>query len=1190
MAKAEAIGAPVPGPSPSLYDLLNEPALKHPDRTALVCMHQPSTFLSSFTHTTPSNPPTPPSSPPHKTAYLSWTFSQLATASHNLALSLYTSGIRPGDRIVAFLTNGAEWHILIRASLELGCAFAPLNPKVVNNRAETRHFMEMLYPSVVLVQDEDAAEKLWDHAPESMENVSVKLISPEEKGEIVPAGVPKGWVGLSTFLETGKRDARQGAEKEVERIERKDEDVVVVLMTSGTTNLPKGCPITSRGYSSQLRSTLQRIGLDKDETRSSLNHSVPSHLMGANFSMAYHAVGLKVVHPAATFSASSSISAIDLERCTDIPAVPAIVHALIAHPDLAKVDTGCLKGVLLGATTILPETLRTAMKDLGAERACEAYGMTETGPCLIHPWNEIVPGVVPERVTSGSVVAEAKVRVCVPDSNGEVIERGVAGELHCGGIAIIKEYWLSAEKRGTGAFYDDAEGHWIRTGDQAVMDEDGKIQIVGRYKDMIIRGGENISPSAIESILLSRFDLIAELVALPDEIAGEIPIAIVKKKEGQEVDAFKLRELLVKELGAAWVPEEIIDVESLGIEDYPRTTTGKVQKNKLREILIKQRQGQTKVAAGENMLDMLLRLWTTILGLAPDTLTAESSVHDWADSLILARFSAILHREAGHQISLQELMEHGTLAAQAKLLSSRGSAGQSISDLNPKREGPPTVDDMAHARGDPARAKRTEELANKTLSPLGLSWQDVEDVIPMNSMQEMFMKYRRPQTSNHRHAWACPGSTMSELKKAIEGAVTHHSMLRTMGVYFDSSTSVHLTIRPSAQWFSQSITFVDPVKTAADLSTLVYNDPKLDYAAYPGPLFRFVITHIEDENCAGLIYMAQHSVFDGVSLPLFLEDLNTLLVSPSAVLKPHVPYKAWADNYYNLQDSSIAHSHVDWQVKRLHGISKNPATLFPLQRAPEWFKGSSLGWIDIETGKPGPPRISLDAEPIGVKGINIQGQLPDIQVLKVQHGIEGSQIVKAAIAVMTTKYTKQPYALFGQAQAGRTWPFLLEWQASRMPPAMDVDGPAVQGTLNRIPVDAEENILSMLSRLQAEQQHLNKHAYAPHHHLVAALDKGIEGEGEFFMGAFKRQIFNWLPVPSGWEFKGLRKVQIESRTDCGLLWNFVMLDQTTVNVNPTWDDAQLRRSEIEEMGNEILRIAREFATAGNWGKKVGSVI
>jgi acyl-CoA synthetase (AMP-forming)/AMP-acid ligase II len=150
----------------------------------------------------------------------------------------------------------------------------------------------------------------------------------------------------------------------------------------------------------------------------------------------------------------------------------------------------------IGATTILPGTLRSAIKDLGADRASEAYGMTETGPCIMHRFSHLT-STIPPVTTSG-------------------VPRGTPGELHCGGLPIIKEYWLGAEKRGHEAFYDDEEGRWIRTGDRAVMDGNGEVRIVGRYKDMIIRGGENISPSAIESILLSHFDLTAEIVALPD--------------------------------------------------------------------------------------------------------------------------------------------------------------------------------------------------------------------------------------------------------------------------------------------------------------------------------------------------------------------------------------------------------------------------------------------------------------------------------------------------------------------------------------------------------------------------------------------------------------------------------------------------------------------------------------------------
>lgn len=127
----------------------------------------------------------------------------------------------------------------------------------------------------------------------------------------------------------------------------------------------------------------------------------------------------------------------------------------------------------------------------------------------------------------------------------------------------------------------------------------------------------------------------------------------------------------------------------------------------------------------------------------------------------------------------------------------------------------------------------------------------------------------------------------------------------------------------------------------------------------------------------------------------------------------------------------------------------------------------------------------------------------------------------------------------------------------------------------------------MLTCLQAEQQDLNKHAYAPQRRLIAALNAATEGESNFLGDAFKRQIFNWLPVPPTFDFKKLRKVQIESRTDCGLLWNCIMMDQTTLAMNPTWDDAQLSKREIEEMVGQILRVSREFATMGNWEKTVG---
>ncbi|KAG4432029.1 hypothetical protein IFR05_012493 [Cadophora sp. M221] len=1196
---SETHGSPLTGPVKPVFELFQETFQKHASEKALKCMHQAPTYLSSLLRspspTTKSLPLTKDANDSGKNTTsshqnqisskpcLNWTFDQLSQASHSLACSLAARGVKPGEAIASFVNNGAEFHVANYAALELNCIFAPLNPKVASNAPEARHLFGMLRPAVVLVSDGELAEKLEDVVGEEMGSVRVKLVAVESEDSL-----PSGWQDLEKFVEDNVQHGERGLEKLV--IERKEDDVLLVFTTSGTTSMPKGCPWTNKSFRSMLYCIKDVLDLENtDEApRIACFHSPNFHIMGYFFGAPYHLPGLSVVHPSATFYPGATLKAVHEERVSDLAAVPALVHALVGHPDLKKTDTTCLKWMLLGATTILPETLRMASEQLGVERPTEGYGMTETGPANIRLFVDI-PLTPPKTVLAGPVVPGGKSRICDPETR-EVLPRGVPGELHCGGDLIIHEYWTGDGKVSKEAFYTDDHGLWIKTGDQAVMEENGDVRIVGRYKDLIIRGGENISPKSIEDIFMARFDMTAEVVGVPDDIAGEIPIAIVKTKPGQEIDVSALRTALVKELGPTWVPEEILMLEDLGLVDYPRTTSGKVQKVILRDILKEKRASTIGSVEGESMLEILTRVWNKLLSLPAGTLTHQTSVHDWADSLILARFSAALLREAGLLISLSELAEHSTVEQQARLLSSRGTAQASFADIVPKRDGPPTINDTAHVHGDEARFQKTIQLCNETLAPLGLDWNDVQDVIPMNATQETFLKYRRPQTSNHRHAWLCPGTSMEELQTAIERAVTHHSMLRSMAIYFDDITAVHATIRPSKKWWSHCITIVPPIKKASDLPTLVYNDPKLDFACFPGPMFRFVITYLEEEKCAGVVYQGQHSVFDGVSLPIFLEDLDKLLVAPGTVLKPHVPYKAWADSMYLLQDSALARQSVDWQAKRLHGISRTPEALFPKQIAPEWFKGNSEGWVDINTGKPGPPRKYLDADPVGVKGISALGQLPDVQALKVKHGIEGSQIVKAALAVVTTRYTKAGFALFGQSQAGRSWPFLLDWQVERMPPAMDIDGPAVQGTLVRIPVDKDESVLEMMRKLQAEQKFLNKHAYAPMRQLVASMNESIPNEGDFYGDAFRRQIFNWLPVAPVWSLEKLKNMQVESRTDCGILWNCIMMDRTTLKINPSWDDAQLRRVEIEEMIAEILRVSEAFATEENWGKPLSQVV
>lgn len=167
------------------------------------------------------------------------------------------------------------------------------------------------------------------------------------------------------------------------------------------------------------------------------------------------------------------------------------------------------------------------------------------------------------------------------------------------------------------------------------------------------------------------------------------------------------------------------------------------------------------------------------------------------------------------------------------------------------------------------------------------------------------MKTPRPQSNNHRHAYLCKSKNVKETRRALENALSHHNMLRTLAIHYDASTPLHIVLRPSSTWFQHCITILDkPIDTAADLKRLLWNDPQYDFAAYPGPMFRAVVTYVREENCAGLVYMIQHSVFDGISLEFFLQDFDALLVagnntatsssssSSSSLLPQRLPFRA----------------------------------------------------------------------------------------------------------------------------------------------------------------------------------------------------------------------------------------------------------------------------------------------------------
>lgn len=910
--------------------------------------------------------------------------------------------------------------------------------------------------------------------------------------------------------------------------------------------------------------------------------------------------GVPVVHPASFFDADSTLKALREQRCTDAAGVPAMFSALLAHPDFVKSDTACLDFVILGASPITIEHLKSMIDDLGVSRACDGYGLSEAAPVIMTKYADVDAGVLPS-VVAAPAAPGVRLRICDPETRA-VVPRSQPGELHVSGNVVMSEYWRAVPTPDDDTFYLEDRNQWFKTGDQAIMLPDGRVQIVGRYKDLIIRGGKNISPRAIGDFLSRRFNLEAEVCGVPDDIAGEVPVAVLKRTKDQDAPESIIKRALIEELGPAYALEAIIDMETLGLKDFPRSSAGKVQKSILRQHVVKylQKKATSQSAVqtnGEQSLEeltqVLIRVWTKMLGADEGSITSETQMIDWADSLTMGRFPMLLQRETGMVIRLQNLVDNMTPASQARFLKSTGGTSQSKPlQLISSHEGPPTMEDMIHTHGDESRFEHTVQICNDTLNALGMNWEDVLDVFPMYSYQQRFLMRWRLRTYNHRHAFLCTGASVQAACTAVEAALTRHDILRTMAVMFDDQTPLLVAMRAGEKWFDKSITVLEqPVASAKDLETIFFHDTIMDYAAFPGPLFRVVIAHVKDEDCAGIVYMGNHATFDAISLGYFLEDLDLLLKNPKETkLHNSTPFKAYVSSAYDLRTSRTAKDSVTWHVKRLSGLKTKKAALFPIQKAPEWFKGDCAGWIDPSTGKPGKRelRAGPDSSPAGVDGLSVRCDLSGLQRLKKEHGIEPPCIMKAAITILNSRRTGQTSALFSQPQAARDWPFLPKWQEELMPPAMAVNGPTVEMVVLKVEFEPHKTtVFQLMRRFQDEQSFLNKHHHAPLHDIADALGKE---EGDMYIDMTRRQIFNWLPTAAGSQFQRLRRVQLLSRADVGLQWNCMQLENESVMVMPTWDDAQLTLDEVQEMTEELISIAETVTKKGSWDMKLEKII
>ncbi|MFP6743514.1 MAG: AMP-binding protein [Alphaproteobacteria bacterium] len=505
-----------------------------------------------------------------------WTYAAFKLRVDALANGLIERGLEPGDRIGIWSPNCAEWVVTQFATAKAGLILVNINPAY--RLTELEYALTKVGCKALILADKfkssDYIAMLRDLAPE---------LDDAEPGDLQAARLPDLRLVIRLGDETTAGMVNyadvplDGGEKRLADLagQLQFDDAINIQFTSGTTGQPKGATLTHHGILNNGYFIGEAQRLTKKDR---ICIPVPLyHCFGmvlGNIACITH--GAAMIFPGEGFEPLAVLETIETERCTAAYGVPTMFIAELDHPEFERFDLSSLRTGIMAGSPCPIEVMNRVVSEMHMAEVTIAYGMTETSPVSFQSSTD---DPLERRVsTVGRIFPHVEVKII--DSDGRVTPRGEAGELLTRGYCVMLGYW-GDEERSREAI--DSAG-WMHTGDMATIDDDGYCNIVGRIKDMVIRGGENVYPREVEEFLYGHPKVQdVQVIGVPDERYGEELCAWIMLRDGENASEDDIKTYCKGQIAHYKIPRYVKFVDG-----FPMTVTGKIQKFLMRERMVEE--------------------------------------------------------------------------------------------------------------------------------------------------------------------------------------------------------------------------------------------------------------------------------------------------------------------------------------------------------------------------------------------------------------------------------------------------------------------------------------------------------------------------------------------------------------------------------------------------------------------------